>query len=53
MSYLCLKAVCIDERRVCMDDESIIRLYWERDERAIEITAEKYGPYCEIGRAHV
>lgn len=29
-----------------MDDESIIRLYWERDERAIEITAEKYGPYC-------
>ena len=29
-----------------MDDESIIWLYWERDERAIEITAEKYGPYC-------
>ncbi len=29
-----------------MDDDSIIRLYWDRDERAIEITDKKYGPYC-------
>ena len=29
-----------------MDDDSIIRLYWDRDERAIGATDEKYGPYC-------
>lgn len=29
-----------------MHDAAIIRLYWERDERAISETAEKYGGYC-------
>ena len=29
-----------------MEDERIIRLYWDRDERAISVTAEKYGGYC-------
>jgi len=24
----------------------IVRLYWNRDEQAIPVTAEKYGPYC-------
>ena len=29
-----------------MEDKQIIDLYWERSERAIEATAEKYGQYC-------
>ena len=29
-----------------MEDEKIIELYWQRDERAIAATAGKYGPYC-------
>lgn len=29
-----------------MDDEKIVRLYWERNEQAIPATAEKYGSYC-------
>ena len=29
-----------------MEDSGIIRLYWERDQAAIDATAEKYGPYC-------
>ncbi len=29
-----------------MDDAQIVRLYWDRDERAISATAEKYGNYC-------
>jgi len=29
-----------------MDDAAIIGLYWERDERAIPATADKYGAYC-------
>lgn len=29
-----------------MDDEKIIQLYLERDERAIPATADKYGNYC-------
>ena len=29
-----------------MEDSGIIRLYWERDERAIPATAGKYGHYC-------
>lgn len=29
-----------------MDDAKIVRLYWDRDERAIPATAEKYGNYC-------
>lgn len=40
------KAVFTGERRVCMDDNDIIRLYWDRDDRAIRATAEKYGHYC-------
>lgn len=34
-----------------MNDENIVALYWQRDERAIEETAEKYGAYC-FGIAH-
>jgi RNA polymerase sigma-70 factor (ECF subfamily) len=29
-----------------MDDSSIIALYWERSDRAIAETANKYGAYC-------
>lgn len=29
-----------------MDDNSIIRLYFDRDEQAVEETARKYGSYC-------
>lgn len=29
-----------------MNDEDIIRLYWERDESAIIETSRKYGKYC-------
>ena len=29
-----------------MDDEEIIALYWDRNEKAITETAEKYGAYC-------
>lgn len=30
-----------------MDDKGIIQLYWDRDDRAIGITSEKYGRYCK------
>ena len=30
-----------------MDDSRIVDLYWDRDERAVEETAQKYGPYCQ------
>ncbi|WP_298020110.1 RNA polymerase sigma factor [uncultured Dysosmobacter sp.] len=30
-----------------MDDESIIQLYWDRNDQAIRITSEKYGHYCK------
>ena len=30
-----------------MDDNGIIRLYWERDSQAIKATSEKYGHYCK------
>ncbi len=29
-----------------MDDNSIVELYWERNENAIEETQKKYGRYC-------
>ena len=29
-----------------MNDNEILDLYWSRSERAIEVTAEKYGAYC-------
>lgn len=29
-----------------MEDGKIVQLYWDRDERAIPATAEKYGGYC-------
>lgn len=29
-----------------MDDAVIVQLYWDRDERAIPATADKYGHYC-------
>ncbi len=30
-----------------MEDSKIVQMYLERDERAISVTAEKYGKYCE------
>lgn len=30
-----------------MDDYEIIRLYWDRNDQAIHVTAEKYGGYCK------
>ena len=29
-----------------MEDEKLIDLYWQRDENAIKLTAEKYRNYC-------
>ena len=29
-----------------MEDKMIVDLYWQRDERAISFTADKYGHYC-------
>lgn len=29
-----------------MNDQKIIDLFWERQESAISVTAEKYGKYC-------
>lgn len=29
-----------------MEDREIIRLYWDRDDRAIKATDDKYGRYC-------
>lgn len=29
-----------------MEDKLIVELYWQRDERAISVTAAKYGHYC-------
>lgn len=29
-----------------MTDAEIIKLYWDRDQQAVQITAEKYGSYC-------
>jgi len=28
-----------------MEDSGIVELYWQRDEKAVELTAEKYGSY--------
>lgn len=30
-----------------MEDDEIIRLYWDRNDQAIHATAEKYGAYCK------
>ena len=30
-----------------MDDNGIIQMYWNRDDRAINLTSEKYGHYCK------
>lgn len=29
-----------------MDDTKIVQLYWDRNEQAIPVTADKYGNYC-------
>lgn len=29
-----------------MDDGQIVQLYFDRDERALSLTAKKYGAYC-------
>ncbi len=34
------------ERRRSMEDKRIIDLFFDRDERAIEYTSQKYGRYC-------
>ena len=31
--------------RPCLEDDEIVTLYWERDEKAIEETDKKYGKY--------
>lgn len=47
MSDFRLKVVYIGERGgTAMDDNGIIQLYWDRDDRAISATSEKYGQYC-------
>lgn len=29
-----------------MDDEKIVRLYWDRNEQTISESSDKYGVYC-------
>lgn len=29
-----------------MDDNQIVQMYWDRNEKAISVTSEKYGAYC-------
>ena len=29
-----------------MDDETLVRMFWDRDERAIDRVREQYEPYC-------
>jgi DNA-directed RNA polymerase specialized sigma24 family protein len=29
-----------------MNDAMIVQLYWDRNEKAIHVTADKYGKYC-------
>lgn len=36
----------LKERRISMNDASIIELYWNRNENAIEETHKKYGSLC-------
>ena len=36
-----------------MEDSTIIALYWDRDERAIQETAQKYGAYCHTVAYHI
>lgn len=36
-----------------MEDSAIVALYWDRDERAIPITADKYGTYCHTVAANI
>ena len=36
-----------------MKDTVIVRLYWDRDERAISATSEKYGRYCAAIAANI
>ncbi len=31
-----------------MDDQKIIELYFQRNDKAIEVTKEKYGSYCAV-----
>ena len=40
--FLCMKVKGVKP----VEDEEIVRLYWERSETAIEETAQKYGTYC-------
>jgi len=42
-----LEVVYIGEGRIYMDDNSIIQLYWDRNDQAISITSKKYGHYCK------
>jgi hypothetical protein len=34
---------------VTLEDEEIVRMYWDRDENAISVTDVKYGKLCRIG----
>ncbi len=40
-------------RNIQVDDKAIIDLYWERDERAIRETSEKYGKLCTYIANHI
>lgn len=41
------KVVYRGERKMAMDDNRIIQLYWDRNDQAIRATSEKYGSYCK------
>ena len=46
MSSFHPKVVYMGERRILMNDNDIIRLYWDRNDQAISETSKKYGHYC-------
>ena len=36
-----------------MEDEEIVQMYWDRDEKAISATSEKYGAYSMAIARHI
>ena len=42
-----------ERRRAGLDDEWIVRLYWDRNETAISESSKKYGAYCTAIADHI
>ena len=48
-----MESVRIGKEVVCVDDQTIIDLYWKRSQRAITETSRKYGAYCRTVAAGI